>query len=103
MDKESWIVVTYIFALTMFFSAMNWLNRRVKSEEYEEEKTTIKAKIELVTHSITASLIGVVLYAGLTHYFGEWSLLFRGVAAIACGAFLSEAILNFAKGRLKDG
>ncbi|WP_457564763.1 hypothetical protein [Caminibacter sp.] len=98
MDRENIIIVIYIFLLTSFFSAMSWINAKVKNENIVIKNP----KIEGFTHSMTSALVAVILFAGLSHYMPDWELLLKGAVSVGGGAFLGETIIKFAERRINN-
>ena len=102
MNDNNWLVLFYVFLLTSFFSTMSWLNSRVKSDAYVEGSTSTRVKVEGFTHSMISSLIAVVAFACLNHFYPEWELMLQGSASVTCGALLGETLIKFAERRINN-
>ena len=102
MNKDNIITIIIIFTMGAFFSFMGWLNGRTESEDFTEEETELRVKLQGLTHTVIGAFIAVLVFACLQHFKPDWGLFLHGTASIFAGAFLGETLIIYARKKVQN-
>ena len=102
MNRDTIITTMIIFIVAAFFSFMGWLNGRTSAEDFTEEKTGLRIKLQGLTHTVIGAFIAVVVFACLQHFKADWGIFVHGTLSIFAGAFLGETLIIVARKRVQN-